>query len=47
HEISYVSTSIGISIFPDDAEQIEDLVKKADQAMYGAKEKRNKFVFFT
>ncbi len=46
HEISYVSTSIGISIFPDDAEQIEELVKKADHAMYGAKEERNKFVFF-
>ena len=46
HEINYVSTSIGISIFPDDAEQIEDLVKKADQAMYGAKKGKNKFVFF-
>ncbi|MCP4722879.1 MAG: diguanylate cyclase, partial [Desulfobacteraceae bacterium] len=47
HEISYISTSIGIGIFPDDAGQIEDLVKKADQAMYGAKEKRNKVVFFS
>jgi len=46
HEINYVSASIGISIFPDDAEQIEDLIKKADYAMYGAKKVRNTFAFF-
>ena len=46
HEIEYISVSIGISIFPDDAEQIENLIKKADQAMYEAKKESNKFVFF-
>lgn len=31
------STSIGICIFPDDGEQSEELIKKADIAMYDAK----------
>ena len=31
------STSIGVCIFPDDGEQSEELIKKADIAMYDAK----------
>ena len=34
----YVSCSIGISLFPNDGESVEDLLKFADTAMYKAKE---------
>ncbi len=34
----YVSTSIGIAVYPEDGHTIEDLVKNADVAMYHAKE---------
>lgn len=34
-----ITTSIGISIFPDDGEEVSNLVKKADSAMYHAKQK--------
>lgn len=44
--IDFVTTSIGISIFPDDGTTIDDLVKHADQAMYKAKEKRNRYVCY-
>ena len=37
HEIR-ISTSIGIAIYPDDAEEIEGVIKKADLALYQAKE---------
>ena len=39
-----VGASIGISIFPDDSENIEDLLKSADIAMYQAK-KEGKSLF--
>ena len=42
------SCSIGISIFPDDAEDSSELMKNADTAMYHAKEQgRNNFQFFS
>jgi diguanylate cyclase (GGDEF)-like protein/PAS domain S-box-containing protein len=42
------SCSIGISIFPDDAEDSGELMKNADTAMYHAKEQgRNNFQFFS
>ncbi len=37
HDI-HVSASIGISLFPDDADDVETLLKNADMAMYRAKE---------
>jgi diguanylate cyclase (GGDEF)-like protein len=41
-----VTASIGISLFPSDAEDEETLTKNADVAMYAAKEDgRNRFVF--
>jgi diguanylate cyclase (GGDEF)-like protein len=44
----YISTSIGISLFPSDASDMETLVKQADTAMYYAKEQgRNNHQFFT
>ena len=44
----YISGSIGITIFPSDADNIDSLLKNADQAMYAAKEQgRNRFSYFT
>ncbi|WP_210544328.1 EAL domain-containing protein [Rhodoferax sp. PAMC 29310] len=44
----YVSASIGITIFPLDGNEVEDLYKNADQALYVAKGAgRNQFSFFT
>lgn len=43
----HISTSIGISIYPQDGKQIDDLMKNADIAMYRAKEKgKNNFQFY-
>jgi diguanylate cyclase (GGDEF)-like protein/PAS domain S-box-containing protein len=47
NEVDYISSSVGISIFPTDAVDMDSLVKKADQAMYMAKEKRNAYVSYT
>ncbi|WP_319586647.1 EAL domain-containing protein [uncultured Desulfobulbus sp.] len=44
----YINASIGISIFPDDGQTTQELIKNADMAMYKAKsEGKNKFVMFT
>ncbi len=42
--VDYISSSVGISVFPTDAVEMDSLVRKADQAMYVAKEKRNGYV---
>lgn len=43
----YVSTSIGISLFPHDGSTKEELLRNADKAMYKAKSRgRNKFEFY-
>jgi diguanylate cyclase (GGDEF)-like protein/PAS domain S-box-containing protein len=48
HEQIFVSASIGISMYPLDATEIEELFKNADQALYVAKGAgRNRFSFFT
>ena len=45
--IVHVSASIGISMFPNDANEIHALMKNADLAMYDAKSKgRNRFSHF-
>lgn len=47
HEIS-TSVSIGISVYPQDGEDTETLLKNADIAMYKAKEAgKNNFKFYT
>ena len=44
----YVTLSIGISLFPDDGDTVEALLKNADAAMYKAKESgRNTYEFYT
>ncbi|GLR32588.1 diguanylate cyclase [Shewanella decolorationis] len=44
----YISTSIGISIWPDDAIQPEAFIKNADLAMYHAKEEgRGNFKYYS
>jgi len=46
--VVHVSASIGISLFPDDADSEDMLTRNADTAMYQAKEKgRNNFRFYT
>jgi diguanylate cyclase (GGDEF)-like protein len=43
----YVGASVGIAIYPQDGTTGADLLKKADSAMYRAKEKgRNRFVYY-
>ena len=43
-----IGSSIGISLFPDNAETPEEIVKNADIAMYYAKESgRNQYQFYT
>lgn len=47
-EQAYVSASIGITLFPDDATEAAQLIQNADQAMYAAKDKgRNCYSYFT
>ncbi|MHB8184178.1 MAG: putative bifunctional diguanylate cyclase/phosphodiesterase, partial [Candidatus Desulforudaceae bacterium] len=44
----YISTSIGIVLFPDDGQDAETLIKNADTAMYRAKESgRNHYELYT
>lgn len=43
-----ITSSIGISLYPHDGEDIENLIKNADTAMYRAKESgRNNYQFYT
>lgn len=43
----FVTASIGIVVYPDNATDVETLIKKADLAMYKAKEKgRNDYQFY-
>ncbi|RYE69365.1 MAG: EAL domain-containing protein, partial [Oxalobacteraceae bacterium] len=47
HDIR-ISTSIGVSVFPKDGVDVADLLRKADMALYRAKESgKRKLVFFT
>nr|MDP2192508.1 EAL domain-containing protein [Rhodoferax sp.] len=48
NEQVFVSASIGVTMYPLDGTEIEDLFKNADQALYVAKGAgRNRFSFFT
>ena len=47
-ESVFVSASIGVTFYPTDTTDMEDLLKYADQAMYAAKSAgRNRYSFFT
>ncbi len=47
-ETVYISASIGITFFPNDAGDVDTLLKNADQAMYASKSAgRNRFSHFT
>lgn len=44
--IDFIGASIGITIYPDDADSYRDLINGADSAMYKAKKMGNSFCFF-
>ena len=47
-EMAYVSASVGITFYPNDALEVEQLLRNADQAMYVAKNAgRNRLSYFT
>ena len=44
----HLSASVGITLYPDDSDELEQLLKNADQAMYVAKQEgRNRYSYFT
>lgn len=48
NETIYISASVGITLYPEDAGDVHSLLKNADQAMYAAKNKgRNRYCYFT
>ncbi|HEY6093734.1 MAG TPA: EAL domain-containing protein [Gallionellaceae bacterium] len=48
NEVAYVSASVGITLYPGDGKNIEDLMRNADQAMYVAKQQgRGRFSHYT
>jgi len=47
-ETAFVSASVGISLYPSDASEPDELLRHADQAMYAAKNGgRNRYSYFT
>ncbi len=47
-EVASISTSMGVTFYPDDGQNVQELLKNADLAMYAAKGKgRNQFCYFT
>ena len=46
-EITHITISLGLSMFPRDADAVKPLLKAADKALYKAKENRNEVVSYT
>ncbi len=45
---AFISASVGVTLYPDDTNELDVLFKNADQAMYAAKNAgRNRFSYFT
>ena len=48
NKVAYVSASIGITLYPQDAASAGELLRNADQALYWSKDVgRNRFTYFT
>lgn len=48
NEFAYISASVGVTLYPQDSDDLEGLLKNADQAMYSAKTLgRNRYSHFT
>jgi diguanylate cyclase (GGDEF)-like protein/PAS domain S-box-containing protein len=46
-QVHHVTTSIGVAMYPDDGNDVQELLKHADAAMYQAKENgKNRFAFY-
>ena len=46
-EVAHVTASIGITLYPDDAREVSEMLKNGDHAMYAAKDKgRNCYQYF-
>ena len=44
----YISSSLGVSMFPEDGAEVERLIKKADMAMYNSKKRgKNTYSFYS
>ncbi len=47
-EVAYLSASVGITLYPEDGINMDDLLMNADQAMYVAKKSgRNRYQYYT
>ncbi|MFZ5563955.1 MAG: diguanylate cyclase, partial [Thermodesulfobacteriota bacterium] len=46
HDISVITTSVGISVYPDDSDTMDRLVRCADKAMYKAKDRKNRYICY-
>ena len=47
HSEYHITVSVGVSFYPDEADNVDDLIKNADIAMYSAKTLRNEYRLFT
>ena len=46
-DVLELSATIGISVYPDDGQDVDDLIRKADHAMYDIKELNSSIHFYS